>query len=211
MLAKLKSSVYCMFTVLLFSAILSTSGCNITETEGEPIVKPLESPYGEVIPTCEDLHCQLFYLKPEPYEHTIYRPDGAIVHSRMYESNDQQVLLSMSICEYPDEELAVQCIHDERIGPFCDKADIENYARRFQFPLEDIAGHVIFWKEPSDDGAKGREKILFRMGHHVGDYEVWLDSPPQLEDGYYIPLPFHDLLETAVDVTIPRLSSIQTP
>ena len=77
--------------------------------------------------------------------------------------------------------------------------------------MEDIAGHVIFWKEPTVKEVQGEEKISFRVGRYVVDYSVHMDDPPELKDGYFMPPDLSDVLRNAVKTTIPKLRSIQTP
>ena len=42
------------------------------------------------------------------------------------------------------------------------------------------------------------ETISFRVGRYVGDYAVWVDDPPEIDDGFFMPLDVHDLLEIYV-------------
>ena len=207
---KLYSILVIGLALLLVGLGMITEGCGHRREIEEPKLGPLEAPFSEIIPDCEDLYCQLYGFKTKAYEDTIYRPDGVIIHSRTFESSDvdPDALLAMTIYDYPDEEAAKKYIHERKEVKWYDETDTEYYAMRFNFPPEDIAGYTIFWKEPIDEEYQGEEVIMFRVGHYVGHYEVWLNAPPKLEDGYFLPPELHDLLEMAVKKTIPKLRSI---
>jgi len=114
----------------------------------------------------------------------------------------------MFIYTYQDEELAKKRIQEEKRGKLYNDSDTEYYAKLFSFSPEDIAGYVTFWKEPAVEQVQGEEKVSFRVGQYVGCYSVHLDDPPELSDGYFIPIELHSLLEVAVKTTIPRLRAI---
>jgi len=206
-----------LLVFLLASSVVLTSGCaNKTSKTSEVEVGPLESPFSEIIPNCEDLYCDLFFRSYKAEEETIYYPDGVIGYYRAIgnsscfhyggENRSGSVLLNMVIREYQDEEQAIKRIHEEKESRLYDESDSEFYAKHFNLPLEDIAGHVIFWKEAAADKIQGEEVISFRVGHYVGDYRIWIYDPPKLGDGYFMPPTVSDLLENAVQITIPGLS-----
>ncbi len=213
-----------LLVFLLASSVVLTSGCGQKTEVESPEVGPLESPFSEIIPTAEDLFIDLFNLSYSRSEETIYYPDGSIGYFRMFgneaagyttlsgepKPESPSVLLSMGIYEYQNEEQAKKRILEEKERRWYDESESEFYAKQFGLPLEDIAGRVIFWKEPYEEEVQGEERILFRVGRYVGDYILWGEAPPELEDGYFMPPTLSDLLwETAVQITIPRLRSLQ--
>jgi len=205
--------------LLLASSIALTNGCSPKTDEVEWTERTdLEPPFSEIIPTAEDLRCLLYQLEPYKSDNeTIYFSDGSITyyrfigshdcfHGRTDESNDYEALfLAMSIHDYQTEEQALAHIQEEK--SWYTENDAQYYSMVIGLPLDDFAGYQMFWREPSSDEVEGREGILFRVGHFVGDYRVQMNDPPELEDGYFIPLELHYLLETAVKTTIPRLRS----
>ena len=209
---------------LLASLVMLTSGCGQKTEVESPEVGPLESPFSEIIPTAEDLFIDLFNLSYSYSERTIYYPDGSVGYSRMFGNEAARytplsgepkpeipsVLLSMLIVEYQNEEQAKKRILEEKERRWYDESESEFYAKLYNLPLEDIVGRVNFWREPAVEEVQGREGIYFRVGRYVGYYALWVDDPPKLEDGYFMPPTLSDLLwETAVQITIPRLRSLQ--
>jgi len=208
--------------LLLASSVALTNGCSPKADEVEwTEVTTLESPFREIIPTGEDLRCLLYRLEPYRSDNeTIYFSDGSITYYRFIGSQDcfrvrtdeskdyQALFLSMHIRDYQTEEQAIAHIQEEKEKSWYDESDTEYYAEVIGFPPEDIAGYEIFWTEPDIDEIQGKEEILFRVGRFVGEYSFQMNDPPELEDGYFIPLELHYLLQTAVKTTIPRLCSI---
>jgi hypothetical protein len=208
--------------VLLASFCVLAGGCGRKTQTEEPKFGPLYSPFSEIIPSAEDLSLSLF-ISPYRYaEDTMYRPDGVVIYSRTFgnesawwsslsdtpKPENPPVLLSMFIYKYQDEERAKNRIQEEKNGKLYDESDTEYYAKLFSFPLEDIAGHVIFWNEPAVKEVRGEEEVYFRIGQYVGCYSIHVDDPPELSDGYFIPIELHSLLEVAVKTTITRLRPI---
>jgi len=220
---KSHSSLVVGLVLLLASLVVLTSGCGQKIEAEEPKLGPLESPFSEIIPSAEDLYLSLFISPYRSSEETIYYPDGLIGYSRMFgnesawyssfsdapKPESPSVLLSMLIYEYQNEEQAKNRILEEKERKWHDESESEFYAKQLGLPLEDIAGRVIFWKEPAVEEVQGSEEIYFIVGRYVGNYELWVDNPPELEDGYFMPPTLSDLLwETAVQITIPRLRSL---
>jgi len=117
----------------------------------------------------------------------------------------------MDVYVYQNEGQAIERIHKEKGTSLYKKVgDTEYYAQILGFPPEDIAGYVSFWKEPAIQEVQGEEVIFFRVGQYVGWYSVHMDAPPKLEDGYFMPPELHDLLESAVKQTVPKLRSISS-
>jgi len=205
--------------LLLASSVALAGGCSPNTDKVEwTETTTLEPPFNEIIPGGEDLCCLLYHLEPYTSRNeTIYFSDGSITYSRMFaneaahqipgEAEGPSIMLSMLIYEYPNEEQAIERIHDERMSDLCNRSDIEYYAKRFQFPLEDIVGYGGTWKEPYRDEVQGEEVIFFRVGRYVGNYRLHMTDPPKIEDGYFLPLDLDYLLETAIKTTIPRLRS----
>lgn len=205
--------------IALVSSCVVVEACWPKKEIAQPKLGSLESPFDEIIPPAEDL----FF---EPYsrnEETIYHPGGLITYSRIYGNESASynplsgaekpespaVILALAIRAYQDEEQAKKCIREESKRKWYDKSLSESYARLLRLPSVDVAGHVIFWKEPSEEEVQGEEKILFRVGRYVGDYAVHTDNPPELKDGFFMPPDLHDLLEFAVMKTdIPKLRSL---
>ena len=208
--------------LLLVSSCLIAGGCGHKTEVEEPKSGPLESPFSEIIPSAEDLFLSLFISPYRGDEYTLYYPDGRRLYSRGFGNESAwysslsdapkpeapSVMLSMGIYEYQDEEQATKRIQEEKTRRWYDESDTEFYAKLFGFPLEDIAGSVHFWKEPAVEEIQGKEEIFFRVGQYVGDYHIWVHDPPKLEDGYFMPPELHDLLESAVRKTIPKLRSL---
>ena len=206
---------------LLASSVVFTNGCSPNTDEVEWTERTtLEPPFSEIIPTGEDLRCLLYQLEPYRSDNeTIYFSDGSITYSRFIgnedcfhartdEGNDYEALyLNMAIHDYQTEEQAIAHIQEEKEGSWYTKNDTEYYAIIIGLPPQDIAGYEIFWTEPGTDEVQGSEEIFFRVGRYVGDYQLHMTPPPELEDGYFIPLDLHYLLQTAVKTTIPRLRS----
>ena len=204
---------------LLASSVVFTNGCSPNTDEVEWTEKTtLQPPFSEIIPTGEDLRCLLYRLEPYRSDNeTIYFSDGSITYSRFIgnedcfhartdESEDYQALyLNMAIHDYQTEEQAIAHIQQEK--SWYTEDDAQYYSMVIGLPLDDFAGYQMFWTEPGSDEVKGREGILFRVGHFVGDYRVEMNDPPELKDGYFIPLDLHYLLQTAVRITTPRLCS----
>ncbi len=210
--------------LLLAGSVVLTSGCGQKTEIESPEVGPLESPFSEIIPTAEDLFVDLFSLSYHHSEETIYYPDGLIGYHRTFgneaagytplsgepKPESSSVLLSMGIYEYQNEEQVKKRILEEKKRRWYDESESEFYAKQFGLHLEDVVGRVIFWEEPVVEGVQGREEIYFRVGRYVGYYALWVDNPPELGDGYFMPPTLSDLLwETAVQITIPRLRSLQ--
>jgi len=211
--------------LLLASSVALWSGCGQKTEVESPEVGPLESPFSEIIPTAEDLFIDLFNLSYHRSEETIYYPDGSIGYFRMFgneaasytplsgepKPGSPSALLSMGIYEYQNEEQAKKRIFEEKERRWYDESESEFYAKLFKLPLEDSVGRVNFWREPAVEEVQGREGIYFRVGRYVGYYALWVDDPPKLEDRYFMPPTLSDLLwETAVQITIPRLRSLQS-
>jgi hypothetical protein len=210
--------------LLLVSSCVVAGGCGYKTEVEEPELGPLESPFSAIIPSAEDLFIDLFFSPYHCYEETIYYPDGSIGYSRTFANEassytplsdaskpeSSSVLLSMLIYEYQNEEEATKRINEEKDSSLYKKSgDTEYYANLFGFSPEEIAGYVSFWKEPAVEEVQGEEVIFFRVGRYVGNYRITMDDPPELEDGYFMPPELHDLLEFAVNKTIPKLRSIE--
>ncbi len=192
-----------------------------TEVE-QPRMGPLESPFAEIIPTGEVLYLDLnlYFGTYKTSEETRYFSSGSIVHSRFIGNEDsftvpdkskelESVFINMVIYVCQDEEGATKFIQKEKTKKWFDGSDNEFYAKLFGVPTNDIAGSVHFWKEPGDSPVEGSEEIIFKVGHYVGWYKVQMDNPIEAEDGYFMPPKLHDLLQLAVNKTIPKLRSFQ--
>jgi len=207
----------------LVSAIVLASGCSNNNIEtNESKSGPLEPPFSEIIPSAGNLTLVPYSI----VEETIYHPDGLVTYIRLYgneaasytnlsdtdKPDSSAIVVNLAIHQYQDEEQAKKRIQEEIKKEVYNKSLSESYARLLVLPLEDVAGSVIFWKEPAVKEVQGKEEVCFRVGQYVGDYSVWVDGPPKLGDGYFIPPDWHDLLEFAAMMTdIPKLRSIITP
>ncbi|MBA7616381.1 hypothetical protein ES703_23677 [subsurface metagenome] len=212
----MRNSLCILITLLLFF-----TGCQSSKTEpqvttpvGEPERRPLESPFDEIIPSAEDLFITPYHSSEE----TIYYPDGSVGHLRMFANESASTLdnketpaaiFSMLIYDYLSDEQAMKRIQKEKDRRSYDDSDTGFYAKLVNFAPENIAGYVIFWKEPAVTEVQGEEVIFFRVGNYVGNYKVWLEDPPELKDGYFMPPDLHDSLIYAVQLTISRLRSQQ--
>lgn len=200
--------------LLLVSSCLIGGGCGHKTEVEEPKLGPLESPFSEIIPSAKEL----MLLGTVVNEETIYYPDGSIGYHRMFANEaanridkvEGQVplIFSMLICDYLDEEQARQRIQKESKKPQYDEYSTVRDAELFGLSLEDIAVHIVFFKEPAVEGVQGEETIFFRVGRYVGAYEVHVGDPPELADGFFMPPQMTDRLELAVSKTIPKLRSL---
>jgi hypothetical protein len=127
--------------------------------------------------------------------------------SKLNDTETPSLVFSMLIYDYHSDEQAKNHIQEEKEKKSYDDSNTEFYAKLVKFPPEDIAGYSIFWKEPAVTKIQGEEVIFFRVGKYVGNYKVWIEDPPQLKDGYFIPPDLHDSLIFAVQSTIPKLRS----
>lgn len=209
--------------VLLIAPVVLAGGCGhkTQKTEIEPLhEKALESPFVEIIPTGQNLYIDSLLGAYRTSERTIYFSDGSILHSRIIGNEGsfdvpdkskalRSIVLAMRVYVYQNEGQAIERIHKEKESRFYKKVgDTEYYAKMLGLHPEEIAGYVCFWKEPHVQQVQGREVIFFRVGQYVGRYSVYMDDPPKLKDGYFMPPGLHDLLKSAVMQTTPQLRSL---
>jgi len=201
-----------VLNLLLVSLIILVTGCskNTIETN-QPKYGPLEPPFSEIIPSAGNLTLLPYSVTEE----TIYHPDGLLTYIRLYgneaasytnlagsdKPNYPAIVVSLAIRQYQDEEQAKKRIQEEIKRESYDKSLSESYAKLLALPLEDVACSVIFWKDPAVEEVQGEEEVCFRVGQYLGDYSVLMVPPPKLEDGYFMPPDWHDVLEFAAMMT----------
>ncbi len=213
-----------IFLYVLVISLLLITGCQSGKTEpqvntvSELERRPLEAPFNEIIPSAEDL----FITPYRTSEETISYPDGSVGHIRMFANesacysslSDEEkpespsLVFNMIVYEYQDIEQANRRILEVKERKQYNDNDNELYATRVGLAPDDVAGYVIFWKEPSVEEIQGRETIFFKIDNYVVNCEVWIDDPPELEDGYFIPPDLHDKLIFAVQITKRNLESL---
>ena len=195
-----------LFVLALVGLSVIAGGCESEPEVEAPEIGPLEPPFSEIIP--EDLG--LFSYSG--HEKTYYYSNGEVEYTRTWGnraafssqfSADEKpespvVAFSLSIHAYLDEEQANSHIQKEKQKNSAEGTMTESYARPLGLPSEDVAWSVTFWKDPYVQEVQGKETILFRVGRYVGDYTVWVDDPPEIEDGFFMPLDVHDLLRVYV-------------
>jgi len=221
-----KEAITVVCIALFFTTPLWGSGiCPYEPTEMPTIEYSIEPPFSEIIPNSEDLllnnpfyNLDYCYFK-EITEATIYYPDGSIGYYRMFaneaacntssfnevEPEDEEVLLSMKISIYQDEEQAAEVLKEERLRSYYDKNTSEFYSTIYNLPLEDIVSHDHFWQEPYEEIVQGVADIFFKIGNYVGNCKIWINEPPKLDDGYFIPPSLSSCLENAAMITISRI------
>ncbi len=205
--------------------LLFFSGCQSSKTEtqintpaDEPERRPLESPFDKIIPSAEDL----FITPYRSSQETIYYPDSSVGHIRTFANESAcysslsdadkpespSLVFSMIVYEYQDIEQASKRILKEKERKQYNDNDNELYATRVGLAPDNVAGYIIFWKEPSVEEIQGRETIFIRINDYVVNCEVWIDDPPELDDGYIIPPDLHDRLIFAVQIIKRNLESL---
>ena len=218
--------------LLLAASVVLTSGCEQKTEVESPAVGPLESPFGEIIPTREDITNFYNGLEVAP-GHERPEIDVAVVEEYTWSSSEGDVTYHHRVCVVEAEKLKT----DMYIAIYPNETEANEYFQnrvegyksvasapcrdRFEFAPDDALGYTYETDRWANHGPSEEDwlvdGIIFRVGHYVAHYEFTLHDPPINIPGptslsasgiYYLPLHLYMMLNWPVETTIPKLRSI---